>query len=115
MVTFGVFVEILPGKEGLLHISEIEWRRFEKIEDAGLKEGDEIEVKLLEIDKAGKLRLSHKALLPKPEGYAERPERGEQWWRPSRQPPRRTSRAPWQPRRRQRGTCTGIKFFKNSN
>ena len=77
VVTFGVFVEILPGKEGLLHISEIEWRRFEKIEDAGLKEGDEIEVKLLEIDKAGKLRLSHKALLPKPEGYAERPERGE--------------------------------------
>ena len=77
IVTFGAFVEILPGKEGLMHISEIEWRRLDKIEDAGLKEGDEIEVKLLDIDKTGKLKLSHKALLPRPDGYAERPERTE--------------------------------------
>ncbi len=67
IVTFGAFVEILPGKEGLLHISEIEWRRLEKIEDANLQEGQEIEVKLLDIDKSGKLKLSHKVLLPRPE------------------------------------------------
>lgn len=66
IVSFGAFVEILPGKEGLLHISEIEWRRLEKVEDV-LKEGDEIEVKLLDVDKSGKLKLSRKALLPKPE------------------------------------------------
>ncbi|PID93105.1 MAG: polyribonucleotide nucleotidyltransferase [Bacteroidetes bacterium] len=64
---YGAFVEILPGKDGLLHISEIEWRRLEKVEDV-LKEGDEVEVKLLAIDeKSGKLKLSRKALLPKPE------------------------------------------------
>jgi polyribonucleotide nucleotidyltransferase len=67
VVAFGAFVEILPGKEGLLHISEIEWRRIENVEDV-LKVGDEVEVKLIEIDqKTGKLRLSRKALLPKPE------------------------------------------------
>lgn len=66
IVSFGAFVEILPGKEGLLHISEIEWRRLEKVEDV-LKEGDEIEVKLLDVDKSGKLKLSRKVLLPKPE------------------------------------------------
>jgi len=64
---YGAFVEILPGKDGLLHISEIEWRRLEKVEEV-LKEGDEIEVKLLSIDeRSGKLKLSRKALLPKPE------------------------------------------------
>ncbi|MEZ5069714.1 MAG: polyribonucleotide nucleotidyltransferase [Bacteroidales bacterium] len=64
---YGAFVEILPGKDGLLHISEIEWRRLEKVEEV-LKEGDQIEVKLLSIDeKSGKLKLSRKALLPKPE------------------------------------------------
>jgi polyribonucleotide nucleotidyltransferase len=69
--TFGAFVEILPGKEGLLHISEIDWKRLEKVEDA-LKEGDVVEVKLIEVDeKTGKLRLSRKALLPKPEGFVE--------------------------------------------
>ncbi len=69
IVPFGAFVEILPGKEGLLHISEIEWKRLENVEDV-LKEGQEIEVKLIEVDeKTGKLRLSRKALLPKPEGY----------------------------------------------
>lgn len=64
---FGAFVEILPGKEGLLHISEIDYKRINKVEDA-LKMGQEIEVKLLGIDPMGKLKLSRKALLPKPEG-----------------------------------------------
>ncbi len=67
IMAFGAFVEILPGKDGLLHISEIDHKRFENIEDAGLKSGDMITVKLLEVDKAGKLKLSRKALLPKPE------------------------------------------------
>ncbi len=67
IVAFGMFVEILPGKEGLLHISEIEWRRLDKVEDAGFSAGDEIEVKLLDVDnKTGKLKLSRKALLPRP-------------------------------------------------
>ncbi|MBN2813256.1 MAG: polyribonucleotide nucleotidyltransferase [Bacteroidales bacterium] len=67
--TFGAFVEILPGKQGLLHISEIDWNRVEQVEDV-LKEGDEVEVKLLEIDtKNGKLSLSRKVLLPVPEGF----------------------------------------------
>ncbi len=75
VVDFGVFVEILPGKEALLHISEIDYKRFETMEETGLKEGDEIDVKLIGIDqKTNKLRLSHKALLPKPEGWVE-PER----------------------------------------
>ncbi|TLX70681.1 polyribonucleotide nucleotidyltransferase [Labilibacter sediminis] len=67
IVPFGAFVEILPGKEGLLHISEIEWRRLEKVEEV-LKEGDDVEVKLIEVDqRSGKLKLSRKALLPRPE------------------------------------------------
>ena len=75
IMTFGAFVEILPGKDGLLHISEIDWKRLENM-DGVLKEGDEIEVKLIEIEqKTGKLRLSRKALLPKPEGYVEKAER----------------------------------------
>ena len=66
IVSFGAFVEILPGKEGLLHISEIEWHKINTVEDV-LKEGDEVEVKLLDIDqKTGKLKLSRKALLPRP-------------------------------------------------
>ncbi len=83
IVSFGAFVEILPGKDALLHISEIDYKRFETMEETGLKEGDEIEVKLIGVDaKTGKLKLSHKVLLPKPEGYVERerrprPERGE--------------------------------------
>ncbi len=73
IMAFGAFVEILPGKDGLLHISEISWDRLESM-DGVLKEGDKIEVKLIEIDeKTGKLRLSRKALLPKPEGYVEKP------------------------------------------
>jgi polyribonucleotide nucleotidyltransferase len=71
--SFGAFIEILPNQDGLLHISEIEWKRLEKVEDA-LKVGDEVEVKLIEVDsKTGKLKLSRKILLPKPEGYTERP------------------------------------------
>ena len=72
IMPYGAFVEFLPGKDGLLHISEIDWKRFETIEETGLKEGDEIEVKLLDIDpKTGKFKLSHKVLLPKPEGMTE--------------------------------------------
>ena len=75
IVDFGAFVEILPGKEALLHISEIDYKRFETMAETGLNEGDEIDVKLIGIDqKTNKLRLSHKALLPKPEGWVE-PER----------------------------------------
>ena len=74
---FGAFVEILPGKDGLLHISEISWKRVEKVEDV-LKEGDHIQVKLIEVDpRTGKLRLSHRVLEPKPEGYVERAPRGD--------------------------------------
>ena len=72
IMPYGAFVEFLPGKDGLLHISEIDWKRLETIEESGLKEGDDIEVKLLEIDpKTGKFKLSHKVLLPKPEGLEE--------------------------------------------
>ena len=74
ILEFGAFVEILPGKEGLLHVSEIAGEKTDKVEDV-LHVGDEVEVKLLEIDeKTGKMRLSRKALLEKPEGYVE-PER----------------------------------------
>ena len=77
IVAFGAFVEILPGKDALLHISEIDYKRFETMDETGLKEGDMIEVKLIGMDpKTGKLKLSHKALLPKPEGYEE-PEKRE--------------------------------------
>ena len=75
IVDFGAFVEILPGKEALLHISEIDYKRFETMAETGLNEGDEIDVKLIGVDqKTNKLRLSHKALLPKPDGWVE-PER----------------------------------------
>ncbi|TVQ11580.1 MAG: S1 RNA-binding domain-containing protein, partial [Bacteroidetes bacterium] len=66
VVPFGLFVEILPGKEGLLHISEIEWKRLETIEESNIKVGDSIEVKLLDVDKkTGKFKLSRKVLLPR--------------------------------------------------
>jgi len=93
IMPYGCFVEILPGKDGLLHISEIDWKRLETVEEAGIKEGDKIKVKLLEIDdKTGKYKLSHKVLIEKPEGYEERerrprrprPERGERRQRPER-------------------------------
>ncbi|MBP3211203.1 MAG: polyribonucleotide nucleotidyltransferase [Prevotella sp.] len=76
IMPYGCFVEIMPGKDGLLHISEIDWKRLETVEEAGLKEGDKINVKLLEIDpKTGKYKLSHRVLIPKPEGYVERERR----------------------------------------
>ncbi len=90
VMPYGCFVEIMPGKDGLLHISEIDWKRLETVEEAGLKEGDKIKVKILEIDpKTGKYKLSHRVLIPKPEGYVERerrprPERGERRPRPER-------------------------------
>jgi polyribonucleotide nucleotidyltransferase len=91
VMPYGCFVEILPGNDGLLHISEIDWKRLETVEEAGIKEGDKITVKLMEIDsKTGKYKLSRKVLLPKPEGYVEpqrrpaRPERGERRDRKSR-------------------------------
>ena len=75
VMPYGAFVEFLPGKDGLLHISEIDWKRLETVEEAGIKEGDEIEVKLLDIDpKTGKFKLSRKVLLPRPERQ-ERPEK----------------------------------------
>ncbi len=82
--SFGAFIEILPNQDGLLHISEIEWKRLEKVEDA-LKVGDEVEVKLIDIDrKTGKLKLSRKILMPKPEGYQERKQEPRQEGRPDR-------------------------------
>ncbi|MCD7710491.1 MAG: polyribonucleotide nucleotidyltransferase, partial [Porphyromonadaceae bacterium] len=78
ILPFGAFIEFMPGKDGLLHISEICWKRLETMEESGLKEGDMVTVKLLEIDpKTGKFRLSMKALQPRPEGVPERPERQE--------------------------------------
>ncbi len=74
ITSFGAFVEIMPGKEGLLHVSEIAWERVENTEDV-LKVGEQVEVKLLEIDNNGKFKLSRKVLLPKPEGFVERPKR----------------------------------------
>ena len=74
IMPYGCFVEFMPGKDGLLHISEIDWKRLETVEEAGIKEGDKITVKLLEIDpKTGKFKLSHRVLIEKPEGYQERP------------------------------------------
>lgn len=85
IMPYGAFVEFMPGKDGLLHISEIDWRRLETVEQAGLKEGDTITVKLLDIDpKTGKFKLSHKALLPKPEGFETRPPRIERGSRTER-------------------------------
>ena len=68
VMPYGLFCEFLPGKDGLLHISEIDWKRLEKVEDAGIKEGDKIQVKLIDIDpRTGKFKLSRKVLLPRPE------------------------------------------------
>ena len=76
VMPYGAFVEFMPGKDGLLHISEIDWKRFETMEETGIKEGDKITIKLLDIDpKTGKFKLSRKVLLEKPEGYEERERR----------------------------------------
>ena len=90
VMPYGCFVEFMPGKDGLLHISEIDWKRLETVEEAGIKEGDKLQVKLLEIDpKTGKFKLSRRVLIEKPEGYVERerrprPERPERPERPMR-------------------------------
>jgi ribosomal protein S1 len=96
VMPYGCFVEFMPGKDGLLHISEIDWKRLETVEEAGIKEGDKLQVKLLEIDpKTGKFKLSRRVLIEKPEGYvererrprperSERPVRGERGERPMR-------------------------------
>ena len=87
VMPYGCFVEFLPGKDGLLHISEIDWKRLETVEEAGIKEGDEIEVKLLDIDpKTGKFKLSRRVLLEKPADYVERPARRERPERSERRP-----------------------------
>ena len=87
VMPYGCFVEFLPGKDGLLHISEIDWKRLETVEEAGIKEGDEIEVKLLDIDpKTGKFKLSRRVLLEKPADYVERPARRERPERGDRRP-----------------------------
>ena len=92
IMPYGCFVEIMPGKDGLLHISEIDWKRLETVEEAGIKEGDKLKVKLMEIDpKTGKYKLSRRVLLEKPEGYVERErrprgERGERGDRGERRP-----------------------------
>ena len=84
---YGAFVEFMPGKDGLLHISEIDWIRLESVEQAGLKEDDTVTIKLMDIDpKTGKFKLSRKVLLPKPEGYEERPQRAERGPRTDRGP-----------------------------
>lgn len=76
IMPYGCFVEFMAGREGLLHISEIDWKRLDSVEEAGIKEGDTIQVKLLEInEKTGKYRLSHRVLLEKPADYEERPQR----------------------------------------
>jgi len=74
LMTFGAFVEFAPGREGLIHISEMEWHRVEKVEDV-VKPGDSVRVKLIKVDDQGRLDFSRKALLEKPEGYVERPPR----------------------------------------
>lgn len=105
IMPYGCFVEILPGKDGLLHISEIDWKRLETVEEAGIKEGDKIKVKLMEIDpKTGKYKLSHRVLMEKPEGYVERerrprPERGERRGRRDDRHEGRGERPVRQPRR----------------
>ena len=107
IMPYGAFVEFMPGKDGLLHISEIDWKRLETVEESGLKEGDKIKVKLIDIDeKTGKFKLSRRVLLEKPEGYVERerrprPERGERRDRGERRERRDGDRGP-RPERRPR-------------
>src|SRR5574344_1161498 len=114
IMPYGAFVEFMPGKDGLLHISEIDWKRLETVEEAGLKEGDQIDVKLVEIDqKTGKFKLSRRVLLPKPEGYEEpqrpaRPPRGD---RPRHDRNDRGDRGD----RRDRGERRDHEFHRNEN
>ncbi len=104
VMPYGCFVEFMPGKDGLLHISEIDWKRLETVEEAGIKEGDSIDVKLIDIDqKTGKFKLSHRVLIEKPADYVERaqrerrprPDRGERRPRPDRNGGERPQRGPF--------------------
>ena len=98
VMPYGCFVEFLPGKDGLLHISEIDWKRLATVEEAGIQEGDEIEVKLIDIDqKTGKFKLSRRALIEKPADYTDRPQR-ERRPRPERGERRYNNREERQPR-----------------
>jgi polyribonucleotide nucleotidyltransferase len=75
IMPYGAFVEVIPGQDGLLHVSELDWKRVDNVEDV-LKEGEVVKFKVVGRDpKTGKIKLSRKALLPKPEGYVEREER----------------------------------------
>ena len=80
LMTFGAFVEIAPGREGLVHISELNWERTEKVEDV-CKPGDAMKVKLIKVDDTGRLDFSRKALMEKPEGYKPPPPRDSNWKR----------------------------------
>ncbi len=106
---YGCFVEFMPGKEGLLHISEIDWKRYDTMEETGIKEGDKLDIKLMEVDeKTGKFKLSARALKEKPEGYVEpeRPTRGDRGPRPERRNdrgPRNDNRYPRPERNDHRG------------
>jgi polyribonucleotide nucleotidyltransferase len=73
---YGAFLEFAPGKDGLLHVSEIDYARVENVEDV-MQMGSEVEVKIIEVDREGRVRFSRKALLPKPEGYVERESSGD--------------------------------------
>ena len=84
IMPYGAFVEVMPGQDGLLHVSELDWKRVENVEDV-LKEGEMVKFKVVGRDpKTGKIKLSRKALLPKPEGYVERQPRGDRGDRPRR-------------------------------
>ena len=113
VMPYGCFVEFLPGKDGLLHISEIDWKRLATVEEAGIQEGDEIEVKLIDIDqKTGKYKLSRRALIEKPVDYVERPQR-ERRPRPERGE-RRQHREDRQPRQEPRQESFGNEDFKSA-
>ena len=118
IMPYGCFVEILPGKDGLLHISEIDWKRLETVEEAGIKEGDKLKVKLMEIDpKTGKYKLSRRVLMEKPEGYVERERRprGERGERRPRGERGEHGDRPRQPRRfEHRGEEQAPKDFNDS-
>ena len=112
IMDFGAFVEFMPNRDGLLHISEISWNRLPDMEASGLKEGDEVEVKLLEVDKkTGKFRLSMRALQEKPEGWVE-PQRAPRGERGERGPRREGgNRGP----RREGGNNRGPRREHNNN
>jgi len=109
VMPYGCFVEFMPGKDGLLHISEIDWKRLETVEEAGIKEGDPIDVKLVDIDpKTGKFKLSRRVLIEKPADYQERPPRER------RQRPERAERRQ-RPERHQHGNHHSDKAPKAEN